>query len=141
MTSSYFDYVSILRANNMKTSFLLTLFSLIYALENNIRLLGLINCYHFHFEVLTSIYHPRKGLLTNLTLEFGKVIRNDHSCNFFFNFTINPHFKALNMYTLARTFTFTRRNQKVIRSIVITEAKFTVSCNNFISFMNITELA
>ena len=59
-------------------------------------------------SIIVSDNHSWKRNFTNLALEFGKIICNDNTINFFFNFTINPHFQALHVHSLTRSLTVAR---------------------------------
>ena len=141
MASSHFDNVAVLWANYMQASLLSTLFSLVYALKDYVRLFWLINCDHFHFISLASMNHSWERFFANFTLKFCEIVRNHHSCDLFLDFAINPHLKTLYMDTLAWTFAFTRWDQKVIRRAVITKAELAVSCNILICLMNTVKLS
>jgi hypothetical protein len=59
----------------MQASLLLTLLTLVYPLEDYIRVFRLIDCYHLQVEiVIRTSHHSRERLLTNLTLEFSEIV-------------------------------------------------------------------
>jgi len=139
MSSSNFDYVSVLWAYDVQTALLFALFSFVYALQYQVGFLRLVDGNHFHFEVLPTMDHSWERLFANFALEFGEVVGNNHASDFLLHFTVNPHFETLHMDTLAWATAFARRDHKIVGSVVVTKAEFAITCNMLVGFMDSVE--
>lgn len=56
--------------------------------------------------MLAVDYLGGEGLLTELTLELGKIVRGNHTIHFFLDLAVNPHLQAIYVDNLARTLAF-----------------------------------
>lgn len=141
MSSSHFYSILVFRADDVKTALFLTFLALVYALQNEVGRRRLVDTDHFHWEsVGRTSNHSWKGILAYFTLEFGEIVRNNHTSHLFFDFTIYPHFQALHVYSFAWTFAFARRDEEVVRRVVVAKAKFTVASNCLNRFMHSIKL-
>ena len=92
MSSTYFDRISILATNHMKTSLFFAFFSFIHVLEDNVGPLGADYSNHLHIKALSLAHHSWERLLADLTLEFSEVVWDYHASDFLLDLTINPLF-------------------------------------------------
>ena len=134
MSSTHFNCCSFSQWNQMHAFLLFWLFSFVYSLQNYVRTAcRSFNRNHFQLEIVAD-YHPRKSNFTNLALELVKVVSTNDSINFFFNFTVNPLLKTVNMNNSTMSFACTWRYQKILISILLTETDFTWSLFYFVYF-------
>jgi hypothetical protein len=80
----------------MQTSLLFVLLFVADALKNYIGFVGFRDSHHLYVFVI-ELYNLGEGTFTYFTLEFSKIIALGDSFDLFFNFTVDPGFKAPNM--------------------------------------------
>ena len=138
MPSTKFDTIPFLWADQMEASFFFWLFPLIDAFYDNIGSIWFFYFKHLHRD---SIFYDftRKRLFTKFTLKLSKIIGSHNTRNFLFDFTIDPHFKTVNMNHFTWPLTFTRRNQVIIFCRLITKTELACSLNFFIGMKDSLE--
>ena len=91
-----------------------------YALEENVRLVGLGDGHHLHVFVLESDDLGKRGF-ANLTLEFGEVVALDDSFDFLLDLAIYPCFKTTNVDQPAASLAVAGRYKGVRLSLLATK--------------------
>ena len=119
MSTADAHYVVVLGTNYVQTAFLPALFPFVYALEHQVWFGRTVDCYHLHLERVPFCHKTRERLFTYFTLEFSKVVRNNHSSDFFLDFAIDPHLQALYMNPFTGAFALAWRNKEVVGRTVI----------------------
>ena len=141
MPSADSDHVVAVWGYHMKASLFPAFLPFIDAFEDQVRFLWFFNGDHFHFEIFTFSHHSWEGFFADLTLEFSKIVGDDHTGHFFLDFAVNPHLQALNMNTLARSFAFAWRNEEILIATVITKTEFACSCDLFFGLVHSIEFS
>lgn len=122
MASSQLDGVVISFECNHKQIFV-CLFLRSNTLQQNIGLFGPLHNEHIILLILPNDLLG-VGHLTNLTLEPLKVILIDDPVALLANLILNPLLQALEMHRHTRPLTITRRDQKVMFLLLITQTEF-----------------
>lgn len=142
MAPSHLYCILVLRADHVQAALFFTLLAFVDALEDRVGVFWLVYCDHLQVEIIRRpCHHPRKWLLADFALEFCEIIRNHHARNLLLDLAINPHLQALHMDPLARALALARRNEEVIRGIIITQTELACTCNLLVCFMHSVELS
>jgi hypothetical protein len=142
VSTAHLDGVLIFGTNDVETSLLPALLALIDALEDDVGQFGLLDGDHLHGEVaLLPSDHAREGLLADLALELGEVVRHHHARHLLLHLAVDPHLQAQHVHALAGTLALAGRDQEVVRSAVVTEAKLAAAAYVLIGFVDAVELS
>lgn len=74
MSSTYPNYIIVVRANHMQTALFFTFFPFIDSFEDNVRFFWLIDGNHFHLEIFSFGYHSWEGFFADFALELSEVV-------------------------------------------------------------------
>lgn len=99
--------------------------------QNNIGLWGFANGHHLYF-LSFHFYDLWEGLLTNLALEFGKIVGSGNVINLFLHLAVDPLSEATNVNFKQRALALAGRYQGVLFSLLTAKAHFT---SDFISLL------
>jgi hypothetical protein len=133
--------VVVVRTDQVQTTLLPAFSPLVDALQNDVGFFRFVDSDHFHVEAVASSDHPREGLLADLALKLGKVIGNHHAGDLLLDLTVDPHLQTLNVHALTGTLALARRNQEVVRSVIVAETEFAVSRDLVSGVMDAVELS